>query len=160
MVIEYKYEEQEFIRGYRRVLKKTKTIRSYDIILYIFCIAASFFLSGMFRILLMIAGLIGIGGLLYQTYMKPKKIYENVEMFREDYKILIDDRGIEVITKGASGLHLWDKIQGIESEEEFFFVKEENGGYLFLPKRAFNESQLSEFEEIIQKRNISDDGKN
>lgn len=158
MVIEYKYEEQEFIRGYRRVLKKTKTIRNYDIVLYLICIGASFFLSGMFRILLMIAGLIGIGSLFYQMFTKPKKIFENVEMFREDYKIVIDDRGIEVITKGASGLHLWDKIQGIESEEEFFFVKEENGGYLFLPKRAFDESQLSDFENIIQKRNNINDG--
>lgn len=145
MEVQYKYEKDEFIRGYRQVMKKSKVVKGYDIILYIGCIIGAFFLEGMFRSLLLLAGIIGIGGLLYQTYIKPKKIYEKVAMFQENYLVLIDDRGIEVRTSDASGLHPWENIKNIDSDKEFYFVEEGNGGFLFLPKRAFSKEAAEGF---------------
>ena len=153
MELNFKYEKDEFIRGYRQAMKKSKVIKGYDIILYLACIAGAFLMEGMFRWLLLLAGLIGIAGLFYQSYLKPKKIYEFVEMFQEDYRVLIVEQGIDVQTKNASGLHKWEDVKNIHSEKEFYFIEEENGAFLFLPKRAFTEQEIQEMDKKIQTLN-------
>lgn len=152
MKIIFQYDKKEFIKGYRESMLISRNIKWLDFAVYTACVVGSFFIQGVFRVLVLLAGLIGFGGLFFQLQIKPKKIFETVEMFREEYRITVDEEGIKVHTKELTGDHRWETIQKMDENDNFFFMEEQQGGYLFIPKRVMTEEEQNEFKEYYQSK--------
>lgn len=150
MEIEFTYGEKEFYKGIRSALLKLKKIRIFDLALFTASFILSFYLDSTLGVILRIVSVIGLSFLVYQLFGYPRKLYKSKEEFKSEYNVYIIEDGLAIINDGLRRDFAFSEFKNIKEDDEFFYFEEESG-FVFLPKRAFNSEQLEKMNSILSK---------
>ncbi|WP_040195456.1 YcxB family protein [Candidatus Soleaferrea massiliensis] len=100
---------------------------------------------------------IGVISLIYYPYIFPgqmrkagKKHYMKSRYLQSEIRIQISDSFFREISLGNQTDIYWEEIQGIKDADTMYLIVLEEKRCIIIPKKAFDESSLQEFEEFLE----------